>query len=351
MWLFLNWAVGLLRLGCRVVWVDTFIGDPATAARDVATLREWLRHFGLFDLLIVGADGETVAGVDTLDPEIIDDADVLLNLGYDLPDQVVARFRKSVFVDIDPGLTQVWMSRRELNVADHDVYYTFGETVGRSSRIPTCGIEWHHTPPPVELSQWPAVAAPEDAPFTTISNWWGDWVTIAGEIIDHSKRASFLRYLELPQRVDASLELSIFLGNSSADVADRITLERHGWRVQHVRDSCPDPLAARRYITSSAGEFSCLGRGYSVLRTAWIGERAVNYLAAGRPVVIEDTGTSSFLPREEGLYVFSSMDEAAAHFRSIAEDPERSGAAARRLAEEHFDAQKVLPRVLSRVLD
>src|SRR5207245_10996646 len=80
------------------------------------------------------------------------EADLLLNLWHSLPSPVVRRFRRSAFVDTDPGLLQTWMTTGELNVAPHDIYFSVGAAVGTSAALFTgFGLRWHYTPPPVFL--------------------------------------------------------------------------------------------------------------------------------------------------------------------------------------------------------
>jgi hypothetical protein len=287
-------------------------------------------------------------------------ADLFLNLGYDLDAGVVGRFRRSAFVDIDPGLTQLWMHLGQLDVARHDVYFTLGESVGRpGSRIPTAGIDWVYTPPPVFLPAWApggiGAARAENGrntAYTTVSNWWGqtDWLIVDGTIIDNSKRAAFLEYLDLPSRSSATLELALPLDPGFDLTGDAERLERHGWRVRHALDVSGTAEDHQAYVWGSRGEFSCMKRGYALFETAWTGERALNYLASGRPVIVQHTGRSRFLPDAEGLFRFRTVDEAAVCLESAERDWDRHSRAARALSEEYFDAGKVVRTVLERSL-
>src|SRR5207247_10638867 len=93
---------------------------------------------------------------------------------HSLPASVVRRFRRSAFVDTDPGLLQIWMTRGDIRVAPHHIYFTIGETVGtRAARFPDCGLHWHYTPPPVFLPEWPPIPVDSSAPYTTVTHWWG----------------------------------------------------------------------------------------------------------------------------------------------------------------------------------
>jgi hypothetical protein len=354
-WVFLNWALGLQSLGCRVIWLDSVRPETELDVAAVAGLRARLERYGVHDLVVTKTSGEQLpaelAGSAELEDAV--GADVFLNLGYDLTGGVVERFRRSAFVDIDPGLTQVWMALGQLHVARHDVYFTFGESVGQpGSRIPTAGIDWVYTPPPVFLPAWSASHDERGAAYTTVSNWWGDgdWLVAGETVIDNSKRAAFLEYLELPSRTSAPLELALPLERTSDPTGDVERLERHGWRVRHVLDVSASAEEHRAYVQGSRGEFSCMKRGYALFETAWTGERALNYLASGKPVIIQHTGRSRFLPDAEGMFRFRSLDEAAACLDAAERDWDRHSRAARALAEAHFDATKIAAAVLERAL-
>src|SRR5829696_1241439 len=227
LWVFLNWALGLRALGCEVIWLETVSNQESVAAlnrrrglgpdalverssdladevqANVATLKGHLERYGLAEhLALCSWDGEALSDEVTngsLDLEAAAEADLLLNLRYSLPGEVVGRFRRSALVDIDPGLLQLWMSQGLVRVPQHDLYFTIGETVGHpGARFPDVGLKWHYTPPPVFLPEWPPVQADAMAPYTTVSHWWKSWVEIQGELRDNTKRTAFLAYSDLP---------------------------------------------------------------------------------------------------------------------------------------------------------
>jgi hypothetical protein len=349
-WLFLNWALGLRAIGCTVVWLDSVAPGtpPERIAPDVAELRRRLTAWNLAErLVVVRPEGSVVAGE-------LDDAagaDLLIDLGYDLPDSVIGRFRRSAFVDLDPGLTQTWLHRGQLALATHDAYFTLGETVGRpGSAIPDGGVRWLYTPPPVFVAAWRAGRADPDAAFTSVSSWWGDWIEIDGAVIDNSKRAAFLACAALARRTSAPLELAIPLTDAEDPTGDLSRLRRQGWRVRHAAEVGGTPDAYRAYVHASLGELSCLKRGYQVLETAWTGERTLAYLASGRPAVVQHTGPSRFLPDAEGLLRFRDLAEAARHLESVQRDWDRHSRCARALVAEYFDAERVVAGVLERAL-
>ena len=112
----------------------------------------------------------------------------MLDFAYDTPTWALALFRRTALVDLDPGLLQLWMSQGKLQVSEHDVNFTIGETVGTSeARFPDCGLSWHHTPSPVFLPAWPATEA-AGGPYTTVTNWWEGWIELDDRPICNDKR-------------------------------------------------------------------------------------------------------------------------------------------------------------------
>jgi hypothetical protein len=111
----------------------------------------------------------------------------------------------------------------------------------------------------------------------------------------------------------------------------------------------PDWRSYRQFIHDSAGEFSVAKETYVKARTGWFSCRSACYLAAGRPVVTQDTGWSDHLPHGEGLFAFSTTADAAAALQAIAADPARHARIARDLARAHFDARVVLSKLLAEV--
>src|SRR6266545_3136161 len=284
LWVYLNWALSLQALDCRVIWLED-IGELAATRpraeveRDIATLSARLEAYGLG-----GALALTSFSGHQLDPRLVDG-----------------------LVDLDPGLLQLWMSQGKLQVSDHDLYLTIGETVGTSeARFPDGGVRWHHTPAPVFLLAWPSTeAAP--GPYTTVTNWWGDWIELDGEPVCNDKRGAFLGYAELPARANQPLEMAVTLDDYTAET-DVPVLERGGWTVRDAWEACPTPEDYRAYIQGSRAEFSCAKPSCRLLANAWISDRTICYLASAKPAVVEHTGPSRFLPEAEGLLRFRALE-------------------------------------------
>src|SRR5262249_40209343 len=154
------------------------------------------------------------------------DADVLFNFRYDIPGEIVQRFRRTAFMDLDPGELQIWMDKGELNIVPHHVYFTIGETVGKpGARFPDCGLQWTYTKPCVALDWWPPRWAPADAPFTTIAHWYDGWMEDDWGGYGDGKRSGSLPYFELPRHTTWTLELALDL--VPEDVEQMVLWENH----------------------------------------------------------------------------------------------------------------------------
>jgi hypothetical protein len=243
------------------------------------------------------------------------------------------------------------MSTGGIKVARHDVYFTIGETVGQpGARFPDVGLIWHYTPPCVALDWWPTHVADPAAAFSTVSQWYtaDEWMEDEAGIYANDKRDGFLPYLDLPRHTAEPLELALCL--SPDEVDERSGLERRGWRVVDSTLVASTPWDYQRYIQGSRGEFSCVKPSCVRLRNAWISDRTLCYLASGKPAVIEHTGPSRVLPDAAGMFRFRTFDEAVRCLETVAADYENQCRLARALAEEYFDAPKVVGRVLERAL-
>lgn len=356
-WAYLNWALGMRAAGYRILWIEGFLPSlPIEAVYErAAVLRTQLHPYDVADGFIPFVLGGTALpscdlSVSGTVEEYADACDLLVSLQYHMPDALIRQFRRSALIDIDPGLLQVWAGTGQLTLGHYDQYFSIGETVGTPAAcFPDCGVSWHYTPPPVSLEAWPALPTLHNGRYTTISNWYArEWLTYGEHSFSNDKRVSFLDYVELPAHTSAPLELALSIGPGDAEECRM--LEQHGWNVRDAQEVAGTPGTYRSYIQQSRGEFSCAKPSCMHLQNAWISDRTLCYLASGKPAIVQDTGPSRFLPRDEGLLRFASLEEAACALTRVEREYERHCRAARALAEEHFDARIVAASVLERAL-
>src|SRR5262249_42443196 len=160
-----------------------------------------------------------------------------------------------------------------------------------------------------------------------------------------SKHHEFLKFIELPRRCRETLELATGLVNLEA--GERALLESWGWHLIDAHLFTLDPGAYRNYVVRSRREFTVAKDQNVRLRSGWFSERSACYLAAGRPVITQDTGFGDVLPTGVGLFAFRDMNDIIGAMEAIAADYERHSKAARRIAEEYFRAEAVLAKLLA----
>ncbi|MGH7899108.1 MAG: hypothetical protein ACREQQ_14225 [Candidatus Binatia bacterium] len=256
-----------------------------------------------------------------------------------------------IYLDIDPGVTQINLENGRPGlveaVAECNLYFTFGENIGTErSPLPTGGLQWRPTRPPVAGDLWRGDGdSPLSAPFTTVGKWDAadrDLV-FRGERFDWRKSRAWRKFIDLPRRSGERFELAMDVDSVPDDERD---LRAAGWGIRQPLEVSIEPDDYRRYIVRSKGEFSA-AKGLNVrLRSGWFSDRSVCYLAAGRPVVLEDTGFSDTLPTGRGLFAVATLEEAVEAFRSIGADYASHSAAAAEIAREHFAAERVLAPLL-----
>lgn len=365
-WFHLQLLLGLRRLGFEVLFLDRIepeqcvdAGGRTVASGDSVNLR-WLRsvmdRFGLRDAWSLDAGDAGTFGV----PKervlrAAAEAPLLLNvMGYGRDPAVLETVRRRVFLDVDPGFPQMW---RELGLHDafagHDAFVTFGMNVGKPHcLIPTCGLDWVTLPPPVVLEHWPAadVTATDDAaPFTSVGAWRGANGPVEFRGTTYGLRAhEFRRFIELPgmcpgERFEMAFEIHL------DDAKDREALVRNGWKLVDPKAVAQTPENYRNYIVRSRGEFMVPKQMYVATNSGLFSDRSAYYLASGRPVLARDTGIGGLYPVGEGLLTFATLDEAADGVGRIRADYRRHAAAARAVAEEYFDSDRVLRRLMSQL--
>jgi hypothetical protein len=146
------------------------------------------------------------------------------------------------------------------------------------------------------------------------------------------------------------VELEIAVNAGKTKRTPRDLLGHKGWQVVDPDQVCPDLESYRSYIETSKAEWSTAKNGYVVGQAGWFSCRSACYLAAGRPVAVQDTGFGDVLPVGEGILPFSTLDEAVNSIQEIAGHYARHADAARAIAETYFAAEKVLPPLIERAL-
>jgi len=350
-WQYLQYLLGFRRLGWDVLFVDQLDAGGRNAA-GVAWLDAVMRDHGLADSWSLAAADGCGAGLPRERVlEHVRDSDLLINvMGFLGDEEILAAAPRRVFLDTDPGFGQMWRAQGLADIfAGHDDHVTIGERIGEPDcTVPDCGLRWITTPQPVVLSAWPVQPLPQRGPFTSVGRWRGAYGPI-----DHRGRRyglrvhEFRKFARLPLASGGRFELALDI--DGRETADLELLGSAGWTLVDPLRAAGSLDSYRAFIARSGAEFSVAKGMYVESGSGWFSERSICYLASGRPVLAQDTGFARLLPTGEGLVAFRTLDEAAAGVEAVLADPDRHACAARALAEEHFDSDKVLTRLLDQL--
>lgn len=349
-WVRLNWVLGFRALGFRVLFLEQL--PPGLAPQAVTYFRNIVNRFGLAATsALLSADGDTLCGL-SLEKlhALAASADALINIsGHLTYAPVFERVRLRVFVDIDPGFTQCWhaLGNKGARLAGHDLYFTIGENIGSADcPIPTNGLHWHHTRPPVVLAHWPHVATDFDR-FTTLASWRGPFGSVEyGGVSYGLKVHEFRKFINLPRLSSGPFELALNI--SPADSKDRTALQDNGWEIASPQVAA-QPEDFQSYVQQAGAEFSVAQSIYVQTQSGWFSDRTAVFLASGKPALVQDTGFSRHLSAGAGLLAFHDLAGAAAGADAILSNYRRHCSAAREIAVTYFDSAMILSRMLNAI--
>jgi ATP-binding cassette, subfamily B, bacterial len=364
-WQTVHYLLGFQRLGFDVYYVEAHGRTPgmlmSSEADDSATLAAEListvmRSIGFGDRWAYQAlhdDGRYYGMSEATVERLYREAELVINLhGGTRPRPEYGGSDRLIYIETDPVRLQIQLHNGVQETRDflaqHAAFFTFAENLGR----PGCDLpvpeEFHFQPTrqPVVLDHWAGRGAPAAVePFTTVANWHQPWhrVRFGDRVYTWTKDERWKGFMDLPERTGRRFELAL----SGIEAGDVEELVRHGWDVRDAMEFGADTAAYRDYIAGSRAEFTVAKDQNVSFRTGWFSDRSATYLAAGRPVVTEDTGFGDVLPVGEGLFAVANVDEAAAAVEAIDGDYARHSRAASEIAQEQFRAERVLGELLS----
>jgi hypothetical protein len=359
---FAQYLLGFERLGHSVLYVEEsgwpqpcydpakgdYSDDPATGMQYVRNL---LTAIGAkCELVYIDSLNDRVHGMDRADiRREIRNADFTLNVGGVcwLPD--FANAKRLALVDMDPMFTQVGKFGHD-HLERYDVHFTYGTNIGQPAcRIPTLGIDWQPTLPPVVLDLWQTTGSGDSGGarrFTSVANW-----SAYGEVDWDGSRygqkdKELLKFFDLPRQTDAKIELAV--SGMPCETVDRF---RHaGWQLMDAAQVSHSLNEYRSYIWNSTGEFSVAKNAYVNSRSGWISDRTACYLAAGKPVVVQDTGVPHNRLYGDAFRTFTDLPSAIQALATVNNNYAAARRDALRLAEDVFSYVHILPKLVERVL-
>jgi len=383
-WQLLQYVEGFRRLGYDIYYIEdtgdwaynpeqTTVGDESRYAYSINCqyavnyVAKLMTAYGLADRWAYRSriDGRIFGLSDTQVSRLFEEAVALVNLtGSTRLFEEHSRVPVRIYLETDPVIPQIQLALGNRNTFDllatHTHHFTYGENLGAADcGVPLSAFKYRPTRQPIVLDWWTADAKlPSDGNhelpladcFTTVANWQqsGKDINWNGETYSWSKHVEFLKFIDLPCRTDQEFELALLCKNQKD--AEAIPLLRsYGWRVIDAITVSKETLPYRDYILGSRGEFTVAKDQNIRLRSGWFSDRSACYLAAGKPVITQDTGFDRFIPTRRGLFSFANMDELLGALDEINSDYPRHCDAAREIATEYFAAEKVLGRVLQEV--
>jgi hypothetical protein len=356
-WVVLSWVLGLKKLGFRVLFAEQIGRESCVDAAGAVTsfeqsvnlayFKRVMQQFGLAgSAALIHEDGEQVHGLsyeELLD--LAEAAELLVNItGHLTFEPLMRRLRRKAYVDLDPGFTQFWHAVGDAGprLDGHDYYFTVGENIGTPAcSIPTGGIRWRPTRQPAVLDHWPVSREGDRSRFTTIATWRGPYGSVQYDGKTYGLKVhEFRKFIEMPGRTRPTFEIALDIHPD--EEKDLKLLHHHAWQLVDPRVVAPDPTAFRHYVQGSGAEFSVAQGVYVDTHSGWFSDRTVRYLASGKPALVQDTGFGRNYPVGEGLVAFSTPEQAIAGAERIGRDYEKHCRAARALAEDYFDSDRVL---------
>ncbi len=360
-WQALHYLIGLRQLGFDpyyVEWHNMWLADPVRASNNPEMPRimiaEVMQRFGFADRWICRkVENEDVFGGISREElaRIYSEAVAILNLtATNVIDEDQHQCPRRIYLETDPGVPQIKLDRGDPAtwklVGAHTHHFTFAENLGN----PDCGLPkpnlgYYPTRQPILVDLWDSSFDSHGRKFTTISKWQGHTrkdIEFRGEFYTWRKDLEFRKFLDLPSRSGRSIELALSKLNSQ----DQAMLKENGWLVADALSVSTSLDGYQHYIQRSRGEFTVAKDQNVRLRSGWFSDRSACYLAAGKPVITQDTGFGNVLPTGQGLFAFLTMDDILAALDAIDSNYEKQCRAAREIAREYFDAKKVLRDLL-----
>lgn len=380
-WMNMQIVVGLIRLGHNVYYFETtsiWPYDPELEMRvdntnySIPYLKRVTEKFGIADRWAYRssfAKNKEWFGLNkTKAEDFLANADLVFNISG------ATRFAKDglkvgrlVYFGTDPVYHEIRYEQGDkltkIIIDAHDDVVTYGENIGNADcPIPPLPRLKAKTRQAVLTDLW-RNGEPTKKEFTTVGNWkqGGRDLVFNGEKYFWSKHYEFLKFIDLPQRINQPIELAMNLVKPESikhgsgtnvpalGLADNEynLLTSNGWKLTDAPSFTTNPWSYRDYIINSRGEFTFAKDQNVRLRSGWFSERSACYLAAGRPVITQDTAFGCSLPTGEGLFAFNTMEEIIAAFDAINSDYKKHSKAARDIAEEYFKAETVLEKLLN----
>ena len=367
-WDYIQYVLGLQLLGHDVYYIEDTNQYPRfqtagkawdDASDSISYLRQTMDKFGLQHRWAYRdiAGGQCFGLSLSQLSKICKTADIFINISAStfLRDEYLA-IPCRVLIDSDPMFTQIDYFN-EMNNIDTDRYkmkfmvenhthlFTFGEHMGKEDcKIPGFNFKWIPTRQPICMNFWTAHEPRMDQKvFTSVMNWSVKKASAFNNQEWGQKNVEFEKFITVPQLFPEA-EFKLMITGIKAEKETEI--KNAGWQILDPLQNITNAADYQSFINASTAEFSVSKETYVKSNSGWFSCRSACYLAAGKPVITEDTQWSRYIPSGIGLFAFTDLTSAIEALLEVTANTAKHAKAAREIAVAYFDSNKILNELL-----
>ena len=374
-WDYIQYPLGLKMLGHDVYYIEDTMQYPVfqkegkawdDASDCIYYLQGIMENFGFRDRWAYRdiATGECYGMSEEKISAVCQAADVFINVSCStyLRDEYL-KIPNRILIDSDPMFTQVqyalelegdavgknWNTKSMIE--NHNFLFSFGENIGAPDcKIPLYDFKWCVTRQPVCLNLWQSRETARNSAFTSIMNWSGRKKLIFDHDKWGQKDVEFEKIKEIPAQLpDVNFEVVVNKPLDKDSFFNAEALKNLGWRILDPPSTVADTADYKSFIENSTAEFSVAKETYVKSNSGWFSGRSACYLAAGKPVVTQETQWSKYIPSGMGLFAFTNFQSAVEAISKVKSNIGYHVKIARELAHEYFDSNKVLTKMLEQL--
>jgi len=370
-WDYIQYPLGLHLMGYDVYYIEDtrlypfYSDDWQNSEPTINRLKKIMDDFGLGDRWVYRDEVTNKIYGKTMQEylEICKRAEIFINVSCaNVMREEYLEIPNRLLIDSDPMFTQIQLisnqsftsdkSELEELVALHTHHFTFGENInGSDCLIPKTSFKWQTTRQPVCLKYWKnEKTISSNAPFTTLMNWKAGKVLVFNGKEWGQKDLTFPLIKDLPFACkEETFKIAVSQTGAKKNFEDMESLKNKAWEIVSPEIASGNHLIYQAFINNSKGEISVAKETYVKAKTGWFSCRSACYLAAGRPVVTQDTAWSNYYPTGEGLFAFNHPSEAIDAIDAISSNWDFHSKRAREIAHEFFDYKLVLSNMLQSI--
>ena len=367
-WDYIQYPLGLKMMGHEVYYIEDTVQFPKyqqhgkkwdDASDSVTYLKQTMEHFGMGenwayrDVASGNCYGLSLSRVHKL----CKTADVFINISAStfMRNEYLA-IPKRVLIDSDPMFTQIEYFlrsdaredspyRMKYLIDNHNYLFSFGENINKKDcKIPKLQFNWHTTRQPICLSYWTEqISIKRQKALSTVMNWSVNADLVYDNNTWGQKNIEFEKFVSIPKGFpDLNFELTV----SNIPEGDKQRIINSGWKVLDPLITITNPKAYKNYIEQSGSEFSVAKETYIKSNSGWFSGRSACYLAAGKPVVAQETGWSKYIPCGKGLFAFNDINSSVDSIKNVVSDAKKHSKAAVEIAKSFFDSSVAVRYIL-----